>query len=130
MKRKLPGPTCGAERSAPRPLVHRHMRMIHMYPVPCQPHGTDDMSLVSRANRARLAALGDDRNRPQKHVARAGIILAAADRPDVREITGARHGGSVSWRRPAGNRRRRDALDRLGHGEDDRLALAHRAADL
>jgi hypothetical protein len=34
---------------------------------------------VSAADRARLEAIVADRNSPQKHVWRAGIILAAAD---------------------------------------------------
>ena len=42
--------------------------------------------LVSAADRARLAAIAADRNRPQKHAARARIILASAERLDVAEI--------------------------------------------
>ena len=34
---------------------------------------------VSAANRARLEAVVADRNSPQKHVWRAGIVLATAD---------------------------------------------------
>jgi transposase len=42
--------------------------------------------LVSVADRARLAAIVADRNRPQKHVARARIILHSAERLDVAEV--------------------------------------------
>jgi Homeodomain-like domain len=42
--------------------------------------------LVSAADRARLEAIIGDRNRAQKHVARARIILASADRPPVSEV--------------------------------------------
>src|SRR6476659_2311064 len=42
--------------------------------------------LVSAADRQRLAAVLADRNRPQKHVARARIILASAERLDVAEV--------------------------------------------
>jgi transposase len=42
--------------------------------------------LVSVADRARLAAILADRNRPQKHVARARIILHSAERLDVAEV--------------------------------------------
>jgi transposase len=42
--------------------------------------------VVSAEDRARLAAVVADRNRPQKHAARARIILASADRLDVAEI--------------------------------------------
>jgi transposase len=41
---------------------------------------------VSAADRQRLAAILADRNRPQKHAARARIILASADRLDVAEV--------------------------------------------
>jgi transposase len=41
---------------------------------------------VLAADRQRLAAVLADRNRPQKHVARARIILASADRLDVAEV--------------------------------------------
>ena len=47
--------------------------------------------LVSAADRARLEAIVADRNRAQKHVARARIILASADRLPVAEV--ARHAG-------------------------------------
>ncbi len=46
-------------------------------------HGTDGLSLVSAEDRARLAAVVADRNRPHKHVARARIILHSAERLDV-----------------------------------------------
>ena len=39
--------------------------------------------LVSAADRARLAAIAADRNRPQKHAGRAWIILHSAERLDV-----------------------------------------------
>ena len=42
--------------------------------------------VVSAGDRARLEAIVGDRNRPQKHVARARIILRSADRLDVREV--------------------------------------------
>jgi hypothetical protein len=42
--------------------------------------------LVSAADRARLAAIVADRDRPQKHVARARIILHSAGRLDVAEV--------------------------------------------
>jgi transposase len=42
--------------------------------------------LVSDQDRQRLAAVLADRNRPQKHVARARIILASAERLDVAEV--------------------------------------------
>src|SRR4051795_241692 len=41
---------------------------------------------VSAADRARLAAIVVDRNRPQKHVTRAKIILHSAERLDVAEV--------------------------------------------
>ena len=41
---------------------------------------------VSAADRARLEAVVADRNRPQKHVARARIILHSAERLDVAEV--------------------------------------------
>ena len=42
--------------------------------------------LVSAEDRQRLAAILADRNRPQKHVARARIILHSAERLDVAEV--------------------------------------------
>ena len=42
--------------------------------------------LVSAADRARLEAIVGDRNRAQKHVARARIILASADRLPVAAV--------------------------------------------
>ncbi len=41
---------------------------------------------VSAADRLRLATVLADRNRPQKHAARARIILASAERLDVAEV--------------------------------------------
>jgi transposase-like protein len=42
--------------------------------------------LVSAEDRLRLAAIVGDRDRPQKHVARARIVLLSADRLDVAAI--------------------------------------------
>jgi transposase len=42
--------------------------------------------LVSTADRARLAAVVEDRNRPQKHVQRVRIILLSAERLSVLEV--------------------------------------------
>jgi transposase/transposase-like protein len=42
--------------------------------------------LVSAEDRQRLAALVSDRNRPQKHVARARIVLLSAERLDVAAV--------------------------------------------
>ena len=42
--------------------------------------------IVDAGNRARLAAIASDRNRPQKHVQRARIILLSADRLPVAEV--------------------------------------------
>ena len=42
--------------------------------------------LVSAEDRARLEAIVADRNRAQKHVARARIILHSADRLNVAEV--------------------------------------------
>ena len=42
--------------------------------------------LVSAGDRARLAAIVADRNRPQKHVARARIMLLSAERLDVATV--------------------------------------------
>ena len=42
--------------------------------------------LVSAEDRARLAAILADRNRPQKHVARARVILHSAERRGVAEV--------------------------------------------
>ena len=46
----------------------------------------DVCPLVSAEDRARLEAIVADRNRAQKHVTRARIVLAAADRPAVAGI--------------------------------------------
>ena len=43
-------------------------------------------SFLSAADRQRLAAIVADRNRPQKHVARARIILHSAERLGVAEV--------------------------------------------
>jgi transposase len=43
-------------------------------------------SFLSTEDRQRLAAILADRNRPHKHVARARIILASAERLDVAEV--------------------------------------------
>jgi transposase len=42
--------------------------------------------LVSATDRERLAAIVTDRNRPQKHVTRARIVLHSAERVDVAEV--------------------------------------------
>src|SRR5918911_1279920 len=47
--------------------------------------------VVPPADRARLEAIVADRNRPQKHVARARLVLLSADRLDV--ATAARRAG-------------------------------------
>jgi hypothetical protein len=52
----------------------------------CWKHRPDRVPLVSAADRARLEAIVADRNRTQKHVARARIILASADRAVVAEV--------------------------------------------
>jgi transposase len=55
--------------------------------------------LVSAGDRLRLAAIVGDRNRPQKHVARARIVLLSAERPDAATV--ARRAGSsrpAVWR--------------------------------
>ena len=44
------------------------------------------VSLLSAADRQRLAAILADRNRPQKHAARARLVLHAAERLDVAEV--------------------------------------------
>ena len=41
---------------------------------------------ASAVDRQRLAGVLADRNRPQKHVARARIILASVERLDVAEV--------------------------------------------
>jgi len=56
--------------------------------------------LVSAEDRSRLAAIIGDRNRPQKHAARARIVLLSAERLDVTAV--ARRAGSsrpAVWRR-------------------------------
>ena len=54
---------------------------------------------VSAADRARLEAIVADRNRAQKHVARARIILGSADRLSVAEVARrARVGRPAVWR--------------------------------
>ena len=55
--------------------------------------------LVSAEDRARLEAIVADRNRAQKHVARARIILGSADRLSVAEVARrARVGRPAVWR--------------------------------
>ena len=55
--------------------------------------------LVSAEDRARLEAIVADRNRAQKHVARARIILGSADRLNVAEVARrARVGRPAVWR--------------------------------
>ena len=64
-----------------------------MIQVPCYASGMAQTvcPLISAEDRQRLAAVLADRNRPQKHVARARIILASAERLEVAAI--ARHAG-------------------------------------
>src|ERR671913_476957 len=55
--------------------------------------------LVSVEDRARLEAIVADRNRAQKHVLRARIILASADRLNVAEVARRAGGGRPAvWR--------------------------------
>lgn len=55
--------------------------------------------LVSAEDRARLAAIVADRNRPQKHVARARILLGSAEHRDVAAVARvARIGRPAVWR--------------------------------
>jgi len=42
--------------------------------------------IISAEDRARLAAIIDDRNRPLKHVQRAQIVLVSADRIPVLQV--------------------------------------------
>src|SRR5690348_2429024 len=42
--------------------------------------------VVSAGDRARLEAIVADRNRPQKHAARARLVLLSADRLDVAAV--------------------------------------------
>jgi len=42
--------------------------------------------VLSTAEREQLAAIVADRNRPRKHVERAGIVLASADRPAAQQV--------------------------------------------
>ena len=42
--------------------------------------------VVNAADRERLAAIVADRNRPRKHVERARIVLASADRMSVQQV--------------------------------------------
>ena len=44
--------------------------------------------IISAAERERLQAIVEDRNRPQKHVERAGIVLASADRGPAQQVLG------------------------------------------
>ena len=50
------------------------------------PMAQDLCVVVSAEDRARLAAIIDDRNRPLKHVQRAQIILFSADRLPVLQV--------------------------------------------
>ena len=49
--------------------------------------------VLSAAEREQLAVITADRNRPRKHVERARIVLASADREPAQRIA---HGVSVS----------------------------------
>src|SRR5580692_7548500 len=42
--------------------------------------------VLSAAEREQLAAIAADRNRPRKHIERARIVLASADRPSVQGV--------------------------------------------
>src|SRR5438270_9035549 len=42
--------------------------------------------VLSTAEREQLAAIAADRNRPRKHVERAGIVLASADRHSAQRV--------------------------------------------
>ena len=42
--------------------------------------------IISAADRERLQAIVEDRNRPQKHVERARIVLASADRGPAQRV--------------------------------------------
>ena len=42
--------------------------------------------VLSTAEREQLAAIVADRNRPRKHVERAGIVLASADRHSAQQV--------------------------------------------
>jgi transposase len=42
--------------------------------------------VLSTAEREQLAAIAADRNRPRKHVERAHIVLASADRHSVQQV--------------------------------------------
>ena len=42
--------------------------------------------IISTADRERLQAIVEDRNRPQKHVERARIVLASADRGPAQRV--------------------------------------------
>jgi Homeodomain-like domain len=54
--------------------------------VRCWLHAQTLCPLVSAEDRQRLAVIIADRNRPQKHVARARIVLLSADRLDVAAV--------------------------------------------
>jgi len=75
-------------RSDRRRLVHRRIQRIHSG-VRSWPTGAMAQKvcpLVSAEDRARLEAIIADRNRAQKHVARARIILGSAARLPVAEV--------------------------------------------
>jgi transposase len=42
--------------------------------------------VLNAAEREQLAAISADRNRPRKHIERAQIVLASADRPPVQQV--------------------------------------------
>jgi transposase len=54
------------------------------------PSGTSDIAaspvVLSTAEREQLAAIAADRNRPRKHVERARIVLASADRHSAQQV--------------------------------------------
>ena len=69
-------------------LVHWPRHMIHNGPPPCDFIGMAQpvSIIVGSENRARLAAVLGDRNRPQKHVQRVNIILLPAARLPVLDV--------------------------------------------
>src|SRR5512134_4195052 len=70
-----------------------------MHTLRCWVHGSMVCPLVSAEDRARLEAIVGDRNRAQKHVARARIILGSAERLSVAEVARrARVGRPAVWR--------------------------------
>ena len=69
-------------------LVHRRNQRIHRRPDACDPaRMAQTVSIIiDSEDRARLAAVIEDRNSPQKHVQRARIVVLSADRLPVLEV--------------------------------------------